>query len=158
MTHRPAGWVRHFDFRLGGDPVGHVLEIEQADAFLAVARFVLDGQVVANRYRVELADGRPVRCRHGDDAWREVPAGVFPTCTYPLVLRSGLTTWRALDEGSGAITNRRFTVRDGWTVEVDDAEGTVLRRFRVEDDEVVAIDWGGDASSDLLDVERILCP
>jgi hypothetical protein len=154
-----AGWVRHYDFRIGDRPVGNVLEVEQATAFLAVARFTLDGEVVENRFRVALDAGRPVRSRRGDDAWRDVPDGVTPSCLYPQVLRSGEASWWSLDEGSGAVAERRMDARDGWVVEVDVTTGDDQRRFRVEDDQVVVIDWGGgQATSHLLDVEPIRCP
>lgn len=151
-----AGWVRHDDFRIGDRPVGTVLEVEQATAFLAVARFTLDGEVVENRFRVVLHEDRPVRTRRGHDAWREVPEGAMPSCLYAQVLRSGRGSWRSFDEGSGEVAERRMEPRDGWIVEVDVATGADQRRFRLDDDEVAVIDWGGgQATSHLLDVEPI---
>lgn len=154
-----AGWVRHYDFRIDDRVIGNVLEVEQATGFLAVARFTLDGEVVENRFRIALEDERPVRSRRGDAPWRDVPAGAIPSSLYRDVLRSDASRWSSFDEGSGEVRDRRLESVDGWLVEVDVTSGDAHRRFRVEDGEVVAIDWGGgQAISNLLDVEPIRCP
>jgi hypothetical protein len=154
-----VGWVRHYDLRVDDAPVGTVLEVEQASGFLAVARFTLDAEVVESRFRVALDDGRPVRSQRGNAPWREVPTGAIPSSLYRNALRSVGSVWSSFDEGSGEVRERRFDPREGWLVEVDVATGDAHRRFRVEDDEVVAIDWGGgQATSHLLDVEPIRCP
>ncbi len=159
MTDRTAGWVRRYDFRLGDRPAGQVVEVEQANRLTAAAWFVIDGEVVDNRYRVELAGGRPQRACKDGGPWHEIPDGVYPSSAYMLVLREGLASWRCLDEGTGEVAERRMEARHDGVVEVDAITGQALRRFRVVDGEVVGIDWGGgEAYSELLEVEAIEAP
>lgn len=139
---------RYYDFRIDGARVGYVEVDEREDESYQNARMLVAGETHENPFWLRHPGGRPTRVKMAGLPWRDVPEGAFPTCAYALVLRSGRSRYRALVEGTGEIEDRDLH-RDGGHV-VESRQGSVLRRFELDGDQVVAITWGEAAESRML--------
>jgi hypothetical protein len=139
--------VDYYDFTLQGDPAGF-FEVSQSEQEIYMnARFVVDGRLQENPFWVTLEDGRPVRCRTGDQPWREVPDGTYPASAYPLVLEQRLPGYHSLDEAGGGV--QQVELQYDGDVVTELVDGTVRRQFRLQNGAVVWISWGGGAESRL---------
>lgn len=140
--------LRTYDFCIEGARAGY-FEVDEREGELYMnARMIVDGEARENPFWLRHEGGRPTRVKMGGSPWRDVPDGVYPTCAYPLVLRSGRPRYRALDEGTGRLEDRDLR-REGGRV-VESHQGRILRTFDVEDDQIVAISWGEATTSRLV--------
>jgi hypothetical protein len=140
--------MRYYDFTMNGERVGYYEVDERPGVLHANARMRIDGGTVERAFWVRHVDGLPTEVKVGDSCWQRVPRGAFPTSAYPLVLRRGMTRYRALVEGTGEIDERELRREGGLVVEW--SRGRVMRTFEVRDGQVVAISWGGAAESRLV--------
>jgi peroxiredoxin len=143
-----AGILRYYDFAIDGARVGYVEVDEREDELYTNARMLVGGEPRENPFWLRHEAGRPTRVKMGGSPWSDVPEGAFPTCAYPLVLRSGRSRYRAFIEGTGEIEDRDLH-RDGGRV-VESRQGTVVRTFGLDGDRVVSISWGEATESRLV--------
>ncbi len=139
--------MRYYDFSIDGRRVGYVEVEETLDQIYMNARMVLEGERHENPFWIRILAGRPTEVRRGEREWQAVPVGTYPTSAYLLVLRAGLSKYRAFDEGSAMVEDREMRNEDDLLVEYVGTK--VCRAFRIEDGDVVYISWGGAAESRL---------
>jgi hypothetical protein len=140
--------MQYYDFTIDGARVGY-FEIEEGPGELYMnARMRLADGVHENPFWLRHVGGRPMHVKARGSEWRDVPAGTFPTCAYPLVLRAGLRSYRAFVETTGALEDRVLRSEDGREVEY--AGDVAVRSFVVHGDEIVYIGWGGTSESRLV--------
>lgn len=143
------GGMQHYDFTIDGERVGY-FEIEERPGELYMnARMLIDGEQQENPFWVRHVDGWPTQVKAGASKWHSVPSRTFPTCAYPLVLRSGLRRYRALIEGTGEVEDREIRNEDGLLVEY--SGDRIVRKFGLHGGRIVYICWGGTAESRLAD-------
>lgn len=112
-----------------------------------------------NPFSLRLNNGQATDVKMGDGPWQPVPVGTWPTSAYPLVLRAGLSRYRAFVEGSGKVEERSFRQENGLLrgkagLLVEYANGNVTRKVGIKDDRIVYICWGGTAESRLVGSKR----
>ena len=140
--------MEYYDFTVDGARAGY-FEVEERPGELYMnARLSLGGERQENPFWLRHASGIPAQVKVRDSDWRAVPEGTFPTCAYPLVLRSGLTRYNAFVEGTGAIEEREMRSEAGLMKEY--AGATAVRSFGLDGDRITYVCWGGTAESRLV--------
>jgi peroxiredoxin len=147
------GWLeganqRYYDFRILGAHVGYVEVDEREGELYQNARMLVAGETHENPFWLRHDGGRPTRVKMGGSPWQDVPEDAFPTCAYPLVLCSRRSRYRAFVEGTGEIEHRDLHRHGGHVVE--SRQGRVTRRFDLDGDQIVSIEWGEAAESRLV--------
>lgn len=140
--------VQHYTFTIDGKRVGYFEIAENADGIFMNAYIAVGGERQANAFSLRLHNGQPAKVKMDDGPWQAVPEGTWPTSGYPLIVRAGLSRYRAFVEGNGKIEERTVHAEDGLLVEY--ADGNIIRKFALDGDRIVYICWGGTAESRLV--------
>lgn len=141
--------ICYYSFALGGEPAGW-FEIEDDGVEIRqCATFEMDGERYDNPFGLRHAEGLVSHYRVGGGPWvaNPDPARLFPSSAWPLLL-AGLgdaLSYDQLVEGSGEVIAGVSLRREGDQV-VERKGESVVRRFWLDGDEVVRIDWGGAVS------------
>ncbi len=154
--HRPrpepvTSPTRFYDFRFGEQPAGYFEITDDGDEIRMNAVFAIDGEVCENPFTLRYAGDRVTAYQIGDGPWQVVPPDRYPTSAYPLLVprvRERMVH-QAIREGDGSDLGETVLVRDGDIV-TETRGGQVVRVFRLDaQGAIVAIDWGGGATSTL---------
>jgi hypothetical protein len=140
---------RRYDFRIGERLAGsYILEDDGSELRQYTTFETDDGARYENRHEVRYRGNRALAYRTGDGAWVDIsssPADHFPTAAFPLVIRSGLSAYVAIDEESGATSQRTMERAGGRLVEREGER--VARQFEEQSGRITWIDWGGATST-----------
>lgn len=143
--------TRFYDFRFGEQPAGCFEITDDGNEIRMNAVFVMEGERYENPFALRYAGDRVTAYQTGDGPWTAVPPDCHPTSAYPLLVprvRDRLV-YRAIREGDGSDLGETLLVRDGDTV-TETRGGTVVRVFGLDGQGgIIAIDWGGGATSTL---------
>ena len=147
----PMTATRFYDFRFDAQPAGYFEISDDGSEIRMNAVFVMEGERCENPFALRYRGDRVLAYQIGDDAWQEVPPDAYPTSAYPLLVprvRDRLVH-RAIREGDGGDLGETLLVRTGDTV-TETRAGQVIRVFTLDaQGTIVAIDWGGGATSTL---------
>jgi len=141
--------TRYYSFALGGVPAGWFEYEDDGAEIRQCATFAMEGQRYDNPFGLRYVDGSVTHYRIGGAPWvaNPDPARLFPSSAWPLLLAAledGLT-YDQLVEGSGEEVTGVSLRREGDQV-VERKGEAVARRFWLDGDVVVRIDWGGAVS------------
>ena len=143
--------ARFYDFRFGEQPAGCFEITDDGNEIRMNAVFVMKGERYENPFALRYIGDRVTSYRTGDGPWMTVPPDCHPTSAYPLLVprvRDRLV-YTAIREGDGSNLGETVLDRDGDTV-TETRDGRVVRVFRLDGQgAIVAIDWGGGATSTL---------
>jgi hypothetical protein len=142
----------YYDFRIGSRTAGSFVNEDDGTELRQSVRFETDaGERYENRHAVRYAGKRALAYRVADGDWVDcsgMPDDHYPTAAYPLLVRHGVTSYMAIDEGTGEATPRTLEWSGDQIVERE--AGRTTRTFEVRNGAIVRIDWGG-ATSTLLE-------
>jgi len=143
--------TRYYDFRFGDQPAGSFEITDDGREIRMNAIFEMQGERYENPFALRYTGERVTAYQTADGPWTVVPADHHPTSAYPLLVprvRDRLV-YRAIREGDGSDLGETLLVREGDTV-TETRGGQVVRVFRLDaQGAIIAIDWGGGATSTL---------
>ena len=138
-----------YDFRIGDRDAGTFVVLDDGAQLQQMVSFQADdGGQYENRYAVRYLEGRVTAYQVGEGDWIDcasLPPDHFPTSAYPLLVRSGVNRYVAIDEETGMLSPRELEHLSDRVIERQ--QGTPIRTFHLRDGVIVRIDWGGAVSS-----------
>ena len=142
-----------YDFTLDGANRGYSYLFLDESSLRSVTRFRLeDDEVVTNVFELKLDDGQVLACRHGANDWVDLskhPHDQFPGCAYPLLLPRALSrsySYVQISDDDGSVIGPTRLQCEGRDI-VESREGITRRRFTMDGETPIRIDWGGAISN-----------
>ena len=141
-----------YNFTLGDENRGYsYLRIDEGHLH-SFTRFLLDsGETFTNVFRLRLDGQRVKACKHGDLDWidlSESPEDHYPGSAYPLLLPKAMTgryAYTQVSDDDGSVICETVLEREGVDI-VERQNGIVCRRFTMDGETPIRIDWGGAVS------------
>ena len=141
-----------YDFQFDNENRGYSYLSIDAIKLYSFTRFVLDSnKVFTNTFMLKLNDNEILACKHGDLDWvylNEKPPHHFPGCAYPLLLpRAEIKpyTYVQISEDDGSVIGKTQLRRELNDI-IESQNGAICRKFTMEGEIPVRIDWGGAVS------------
>ena len=141
-----------YDFTIDGDNHGYSYLSFDHETLYSFTRFLIEKEeVYTNVFSLKLDGGRVLACKHEDADWVDLgdqPPDHFPACAYPLLLPRVASPPYAYIQVScddGSIIGKTLLSREGADI-VESRDGKEYRRFTMQGDVPVRIDWGGAVS------------
>ena len=140
-----------YNFTFNGLNQGYSYLHVDRERLYSVTRFKANDKVVSNVFKLQLCDDNVVACKHGAANWVELGANNldhFPDCAYPLLLpkaRSHSYNYQQISAknglwiGAAKLTPIKNTI-------LESVNNFSTRRFTMDGNTPVIIDWGGAVS------------
>lgn len=140
-----------YNFCFGETNHGYYYLRQQDNLLFSEAKFCRENELYTNTFSVKHDGSSVLAYKYGDEAWVDFTsqsAHHFPTSAYPLLLPNAFSkpyVYTAIAEGDGSVLGETILVSEGNEI-VETRKGQVVRRFTLEKEVPVAIDWGGPVS------------
>ena len=140
-----------YTFCFGKTNHGYYYLRQQENLLFSEAKFRTGDELYTNTFELKYHGDDVLAYKYGDGAWVDFtsqPAHHFPTSAYPLLLPKAFAqpyVYTAIAEEDGAVLGRT-TLRFENNDIIETRKGKMVRRFTLEKDLPVTIDWGGPVS------------
>ncbi|MBX2868662.1 MAG: hypothetical protein KTR18_08305 [Acidiferrobacterales bacterium] len=141
-----------YNFKLDGAQRGYsYLHIDNTSLYSHTEFLVEGGETYSNVFRLRLDGERILACKHGERDWLDFsnqPINHYPGCAYPLLLpkvKSQPYKYTQISEDSGRVLGGYELHPIGQEI-VELCDGQVSRRFTMNGNVPIQIDWGGAIS------------
>jgi len=111
----------------------------------------LDDTDVTNAFALRISRQNVIACKHDDLDWVDLsqhPQDHFPSCAYPLLLprvQASTYSYIQISEDDGSVIGK-IQLRRNLCDIVEYSDDKILRRFTMEGETPIRIDWGGAIS------------
>ena len=140
-----------YNFLANGENQGYSYLYLSRERLFSTTRFKTNNELISNVFSLQLCNNTVIACKHGDAAWVDLgskAADHFPDCAYPLLLPKARThpyVYQQISADSGNWFAEATLTPSEDTI-IESIRGTTSRRFTMQGDTPVTIDWGGAIS------------
>jgi len=150
----------YYNFTQEGRNRGYSYLFLSESKLYSYTRFRLSNAALfTNVFELKLSQHKILACKHGNTSWIDLshlPHTHYPSCAYPLYLPQVMNTvykYIQVSEDDGSIVGHTVLVPEGNDI-TESQGGQMKRRFTMDGDTPIAINWGGAISYICSDAEE----